>query len=297
MDSVEVWAEQFLFDRKSQNMSAGTLQYYQVKMRKFLTWCADQAIDNMHQLTATDLRRFMTYLEEQGHNPGGRLALYRAIKAFLRWYELEAEPEGWRNPIEKVRPPIVASEPLEPVSAETIRQMLEVCPKKEPLGARDRALLLALLDTGARAAEILAIDLLDIDLVTGSILIRSGKGRKPRTVFLGRQSRKALRAYLRLRQDTSPAVWVTLEGDRLTYWGLRHIIRRRAEQAGVKTPGLHDFRRAFALSMLRNGVDLITLSRLMGHSGLVVLQRYLRQTTEDIEAAHRRAGPVDKANL
>jgi integrase/recombinase XerD len=78
---------------------------------------------------------------------------------------------------------------------------------------------------------------------------------------------------------------------------LSEIIRRRAIMANVDEPSLHDFRRAFALAMLRNGTDVFTLAKLMGHEGITVLQRYLRQTNLDTEEAHRRAGPVDNAGL
>jgi len=85
--------------------------------------------------------------------------------------------------------------------------------------------------------------------------------------------------------------------ERLVYDGLRSILTRRAQEAGVEEPALHDFRRAFALSMLRNGMDIFTLAKLMGHEGISVLQRYLKQTNLDTEEAHRRAGPVDNAGL
>jgi integrase/recombinase XerD len=68
---------------------------------------------------------------------------------------------------------------------------------------------------------------------------------------------------------------------------------RRAESARVEAPSLHDFRRAFALSMLRNGTDIFTLAKLMGHEGITVLQRYLKQTNQDTKEAFRRASPID----
>jgi integrase len=71
------------------------------------------------------------------------------------------------------------------------------------------------------------------------------------------------------------------------------MIKRRADKAGVKPPTLHDFRRAFALAMLRNGTDIFTLAKLLGHKGITVLQRYLRETRQDTEVAHRRASPVE----
>ena len=140
------------------------------------------------------------------------------------------------------------------------------------------------------------IRLEDLD-ITGAILIRQGKGKKPRTVFLGKMSRRAVRAYLKQRDDTCPALWVTIRGECLAFSGLRQIIRRRAVKAGVETPSLHSFRRFFALECLRAGMDIFNLQRLMGHADLQVLRRYLAQTTQDTEKAHRLAGPVDNAGL
>jgi site-specific recombinase XerD len=129
------------------------------------------------------------------------------------------------------------------------------------------------------------------------VLIHRGKGGKPRTVFLGKASRKSLRSYMKHRVDNNPSMWVTDEGECLGYSGLRRILWRRAKQAGVKAPTLHSFRRAFAINMLRAGVDVFSLQKLMGHADLQVLRRYLAQTTEDIAQAHRIGSPVDNNKL
>jgi len=71
------------------------------------------------------------------------------------------------------------------------------------------------------------------------------------------------------------------------------MVRRRARTADIDSPHLHAFRRAFAISMLRKGVDIFTLAKLMSHESIDVLKYYLKQTTEDIELAHKRFGPVD----
>ncbi|TFH33925.1 MAG: site-specific integrase, partial [Anaerolineales bacterium] len=232
--------------------------------------------------------------------PGGRHAIYRAIRAFFLWYEDETEPKDWSNPIRKVKAPRVPSETIEPVSIEVVSDMVSGCEKGKFTGDRDIAILLCLLDIGARANEFLDINLEDIDQARGEILIRQGKGGKPRTVFIGKHSRRALRKYLKHRKDNCIALWVTdlrFGSERISYDGLRGIIHRRAADANVEEPTLHDFRRAFALSMLRNGTDVFTLAKLMGHQGITVLQRYLKQTNQDTELAHRRAGPVDNAGL
>lgn len=108
---------------------------------------------------------------------------------FLYWYEDEVEPAEWSNPIWKVKASKVPTEPLEPVYFETVTQMIKVCSLNTFTGVRDVAILLFLLDTGARANEFLSLNLDDINQVHGDILIRQGKGHKPRTVFIGRQSK------------------------------------------------------------------------------------------------------------
>jgi len=293
---IYTWTESFLFDRKAQGLSQGTLYYYQAKLKLFASYCDSQAITKISELTPNIIREYLVYLEQKGHNPGGIHACYRVLKTFLYWWEDETEPEGWKNPIRKVKAPKLSNEPIEPVDLDTISKLLATCGDSFT-DKRDRALILFLLDTGVRAGELCSIDLVDIDRFFGSVLVRKGKGGKPRMVFIGKKTRKAIRLYFKTRTDTSPALWVTKNGNRLSYWGLREIIRRRAKRANVPTPKIHDFRRAFALECLRNDVDIYSLQKLMGHADLQVLRRYLAQTTEDIQEAHRKASPVDRWRL
>jgi len=292
--------EAFLNDRKAQGAASGTLRFYTQKLKLFLDYCQAHVVERIGEITATFIRQYLLYLEESGHNPGGRHAAFRSLHAFLNWYEGEAEPVGWTNPIHKIKAPKVPIEPLEPVSHETIASMIKACERDTFTGDRDRAILICLLDTGARASEFLNMDLEDLNQATGNILIRQGKGSKPRMAYIGKHSKHILRKYLKNRTDDNLALWVThprFSSERLGYDGLRAILHRRSIDAKVEEPSLHDFRRAFALAMLRNGTDVYTLAKLMGHEGITVLQRYLKQTYQDTEAAHRRAGPVDNSEL
>jgi site-specific recombinase XerD len=293
-DHLLTWLEAFMNDRKAQGFTSGTLHFYKTKLSMFAEFCESRMITQITQITASDLRDYMLRMQEEGHNNGGRHGCYRTVKTFLYWWEREVEPENWSNPIRKVKPPKLYLEPLEPASLEDIRAMIETCDKTF-YGLRDKAVLLGLLDSGARAREFLNIQLNDYDQFSGEVLIRLGKGGKSRTVFLGKITRKAVRTYLYNRTDDTDALWVTNSGDQLTYFGLREIIRRRANKAKTVTPSIHSFRRAFAINMLRAGVDVFSLQKLMGHADLQVLRRYLAQTTEDIAQAHRLGSPVDNA--
>jgi len=95
---IDEWAEQFLIDRRVRGLSKGTLEFYQTKLKAFLEYCESQLITEVEQLTPMILRRYLIYLEERGHKPGGVHAAYRTIRAYLNWWEDEVEPEGWKNP-------------------------------------------------------------------------------------------------------------------------------------------------------------------------------------------------------
>ncbi len=288
---LPILAEAFFTARGAEGKTPATLRYYRNHLNAFLAFCEAQAVTQVQDVTPDLLRRFLLKLAET-HNAGGVHGFYRAVRAFLRFVEAEEVVPGWQSPTRKVKTPKVTLEPIAGITLEDFSAMLETCDKSFT-GTRDAALLLALLDTGARVSEFLAVDLADVD-AAGGMLLRRTKGRRPRTVYLSQKTRRALRAYLRLRRDASPALWTTQQGDRLTYDGLRAILTRRAKLAGLpETPSPHDFRRAFALNYLRNGGDIFTLSKLLGHAGIDVLKRYLAQTDQDAHAAHAKFSPVD----
>jgi integrase/recombinase XerD len=291
---IPTLAAAFLLDRKAQNLTKKTLDFYRANLQIFIDWLDTQSVKAIDQLTPEVLRAFFVAMSEKGHKAGGVHAFYRTVRVFLRWYMVEFEPEDFRDPLRNVKPPRVDIEPLEPVPLEHVRAMLDTCERGKFTGERDRAILLFLLDTGVRAGELLALDKQDADILTGDVLIRKSKSRKPRTVFLGRAARRALRSYLKIRGvDNVRAVFVTDEIERLKMAGLRQVMVRRAKRAGVPVPALHSFRRAFALAMARAGVDLLTIARLLGHKDMTILERYIKQTAEDLRSSHGRGSPGD----
>ena len=239
--------QDFLADCKARGLSPNTLRIYRQNLRAFQGWTTRLEAQDV---TAQDLRSFLAHLQEQGHNPGGVHQAYRVLKTFFRYLTAEGEIDA--DPMQRVRPPKLPQQPLEPVPLRDLQAMLQTCERKTFVGDRDRAILLALLDSGCRASEFLALNVGDVDLDTGAVLVRRGKGGKARSVFLGAKTRREVVRYLRHRPDAGPSdpLWVTVGGQRLTYAGLRQVVRRRAELAGVAVPSLHGFRRAFALARI-----------------------------------------------
>jgi len=288
-----MWMDAFITNRKAQHLSPGTIDFYRKKFKLFDNFRSKYQISSIKQITPQLIRSFLIFLEEKGHNPGGIHAAYRALKAFLNWWEEEFEPENWKNPFLKIKSPKVPQELLEPVTIETINRLLETCNSTSYFDKRDKAIFYLLADTGIRAGELININLTDINIATGEIIIRKGKGSKFRYVFLGRKSRRALRAYLHVRKSVFPALFISRNGERITYSTLRCMLRRRAKKASIATPTLHSFRRFFALEMLRNGVDVFSLQKLMGHSDLQILRTYLKQTQCDIKLASQIGSPIE----
>jgi integrase/recombinase XerD len=288
----------FITDRRATKITPNTIEYYTKRLNRFAAFAGERGVTTIGDIDPDLIRRWLLALEESGHNPGGVHGFYRTLKTCLRWYEREYEPENWRNPIAKVKAPKVEIQPLQPVTVETVTAMLDTClPRGDKLADRDRAILLCLLDTGARLTEFLSLNIQDVDPVTGAVRIQRGKGGKPRNVYLGERSRRALRAWLRHVDADSGPLWQKRTGERFKNTSLRMMFVRRAKLAGVPEPSPHDFRRAFALQSLRAGMDLLTLSRLLGHADLQMVRRYVAQTDDDLQAAHTQYSPVDRAKL
>jgi integrase/recombinase XerD len=272
----------FLIDKRSQNLTEHTLHTYELKIKAFID--SDFCASDMNEITPGDIKMFFWHYAEN-HKPSTTYSIYRALKLFFNWYEYELGE--WDNPIRKVHPPRVPQKVIDPISLDDFTKMLPYC------NIRNEAILLFLLDSGARAAEFLSLDVNDVNLISGAVFIKNGKGGKSRTVYIGSRTRKALRKYLKERKKDSQYLWTTSTGKKMTYTSLNMTIKRIAEKAGVKPPSPHDFRRAFCLNMLKSGTDLLTLAQLMGHSGITTLRLYTKLSRDDTMLAHKQGG-VDK---
>lgn len=283
----------FLTDRRARNLSYNTLDFYGRELSLFADFLDRQGVTMLDDLTPETIRLYLVELSER-RNGGGCHAAYRSIRALLLWAWDEYDYPT-RNPISKVAAPKRRRDVLPGVPLDDVQALVGAC-KGDGLAIRDKAILLTLLDTGARAFELTGLDVGDLDISAGEVTIRRGKGDKKRAVFVAKTTRRALTAYLRTRgkvRDGSP-LFATRDGERFTVQGLRRVIEKRAGQAGVKAPGLHDFRRCFAANCLRGGMDLLTLATLLGHADLSTVRRYVHQDIDDLRQAHNLTSPVER---
>ena len=223
------WVEAFIIDRKSRGLSSNTISFYRKKLKNFLKYCEINQFHDIQELKATNIRKYILWLESNDHNKGGVHAHFRVLRSFLYWYEDENDFDEWVNPIRKVKMKRPRHDPLEPADIDAVKAMLDVC-ERDFTGIRDRLILLILLDTGLRASELLDLDFVNVNPIVGTLQIMHGKGDKYRVVYLGKKTRIALRSYYRRIKHQEGALIIGVHGERLTYTGLRMLLKRRAKK-------------------------------------------------------------------
>ena len=155
------------------------------------------------------------------------------------------------------------------------------------LAFRDRAILTILIYQGLRRAELLGLQLGDVDLDGMMLLVRRGKGGRSRLLPLAERAADALTDWLEIRPDcTTAALFVTRGGRSMSVVDLQRMFRRTVDRAGLREGiTLHTLRHTFATMLLREGVDVRTLQRLLGHASIETTALYLHVDAEDLRGA------------
>jgi len=161
-------------------------------------------------------------------------------------------------------------------------------------GMRDRLIISLLYDTGMRSTELCMAELSDWDADSQSILIRHGKGDKSRTVYFGVSTAKLLQQYL-IRRGTQATnrIIVNSYGMPVDRYRVRIIVNNAGKRVGIKTT-THLLRHSFAVAMLRNGADVFTVQKMLGHSSLQMTLHYSKLADGDVSAKHRLYSPSDR---
>lgn len=282
----------FLIDRDLGGVRPATLKYYRAEVGLFLRWATAAGAQSLEDLTADVLRAYFLNLRNR-RNAKSVQTNFGAVKAWLKWCWQEYELPG-ACPILRVRVAAPDTTPKPGVSLEAVGRLLEAC--QGTLARRDTALLYFLLDTGIRRREVCALTVGQFEGDTVALAADGTKTGRARPAFLSPDTIRKLRAYLATRRDLSPdaPLFANQYGAPLTPNGLTLVIKRLCKRAGLPTVGLHDFRRTFALESLRSGADLVTVSRLLGHTQIETTKRYLALTDDDLRESHARTSPVRK---
>lgn len=188
--------------------------------------------------------------------------------------------------------------PVEPFSDEELAVIFGSLDTTELIDLRDYVLLRTLWDTGMREGELVNLTLDDLDLARQTLRITHAKFGKWRDIGFGRETHKYLTRYLSLcRPEPVLAgdrhLFLAFDGYPLREATVQKICQRLSKRIGVHIHA-HRFRHTFAVNMLRAGTDLRTLQRLMGHSDIRILARYLNLASDDAIRTHQSNSPADR---
>jgi integrase/recombinase XerD len=309
---LEKLVEGYRLSALSEGKSGNTIAIVEASVRylgEFLS--ANDYSTDVTRIGAKELREFVVYLRERhrfanhrftkpqlgclsGHTVNGYL---RALQAFWSWMESEGIIDD--NPFDRLRIPKAPKKIIPIFTEEQLRQLFAVTDTTSAVGYCDYVIILTLFDTGICCSELIGLRLTDVNLESRLLKVW-GKGSKERMVPIGAKVQKALWKYL-ARYRPEPAtlhydkLFLTRDGRPLTKDRLEAIVERHGKRAGIIGVRVspHTFRHTMAVTFLRNGGDVFSLQRILGHSQLEVLRGYVNLALSDISRAHGRNSPAD----
>ena len=255
------YVEEFLTARKLDGLAPGTLDQYEMELKKLAAYLDKPTIE----ATTTDMRSYLAQFSEMAQRSINRKI--STSKAYYNW--LVQEGRITVNPMFKIKTP---DEPellprnLSKADVELLRW--------EPKSDRNKAIMELFVSSGMRIGELHRLNRKDLDMNNRQIRVL-GKGGKERLVFFGQIAKYCLIHYFSSRKDDNPALFINKYGDRLSIRSMEMQIKSAAEKAGINekvTP--HMLRHTFASGMYEQGADIDFIARLLGHARVDTTRRY-----------------------
>lgn len=246
------------------------------------------------------LRTYVAYLHECGYARSTVARRLACLRSFWRYCNREQICDT--NPAKPLRTPRAGRKLPHFLTTEEVGRLLLTPPANQDDGVRDRAILETMYSAGLRVAEVVSLDVSDLDRSSG-ILRVLGKGRKERIAPVGSYAMKALNRWLDVRQPDPTAeasdrnaLFLNRFGRRLTTRSIGRMLEKHIRVSGLASQtSPHTLRHSFATHLLDGGADLRSVQELLGHKSLTTTQIYTHVSTrrlrETYEAAHPHAQP------
>ena len=279
------------FLQNEKKMSTNTLQSYERDVLQFSKYLDEKKM-NYSKVKTEDIKEYLKHLQEMGKKTS---SISRSLASIRSFYQYELRNKKIKiNPTENVQAPKVEKHAPSILSSQEIELLLDQPKDVDLKGTRDKAMLEFAYATGMRVTEIISLNIEDVDLENANVVCKSAV--KQRTIPLGTLSLKALKEYIEearpilVRDEDEKALFVNINGGRLTRQGFWKIIKYYKEQAHITkdiTP--HVLRHSFATHLLQNGADLKSIQTMLGHSDISSTQVYMQFQDDSIRNIYRKA--------
>jgi integrase/recombinase XerD len=283
-------------------LADNTLRSYRRDLRRYVDFLRAHEIDDPAAIAEADVSAFLGSLRtgDDEHPALGTASTARCIVAVRGLHRfLLREQVVTTDVTAAVKPPRPAARLPKALPLADVEAVLEAAGAPGThLAARDRALLELLYGTGARISEAVGLDVDDLDLEDGTVLLR-GKGGKQRLVPVGSYARQSLADYLASSRPSlvsatthTPAVFLNARGGRLSRQSAWTVLTRAATRAGLTVDvSPHTLRHSFATHLLDGGADVRVVQELLGHASVTTTQIYTLVTVEKLREIYATAHP------
>lgn len=269
----------FLTAKGVEGCSPKTIEYYEATLRHM-----DRSLAKPYtQIESDDLRRYLNdYETERGSSKVTIDNIRRIMSSFFSW--LEDEDYIVKSPVRRIRRIKTAQVTKETLTDEELETLRDTCESK-----RDLAVIDLLASTGMRIGELVRLDITDIDLHERECVV-TGKGNKQRPVYFDARAKLHLSEYLESRNDSSHALFVSLDStaQRVTVGGMELRLRKLGKKAGISRVHPHKLRRTLATHAIDKGMPIEQVQKLLGHAKIDTTMRYAMVNQNNVKASHRK---------
>ena len=273
-------------------LSPHTVSAYRRDLIELLAYMTRESIDDLRTLDAFHIRRFAAELHRKGLSPRSIARRLSAVRSFLSDRVQSGELDS--NVAVHVQAPKPSRRLPRTLDADQVSRLLEFSGDDE-LTIRDRALLELCYSSGLRLAELIGIDLNDLDLADRTVRV-TGKGSKTRVLPVGSKAIEAIREWLLVRRGMAdadePAMFVSRNGGRLSARSVQARLKRWSLAQGTATDvHPHMLRHSFASHLLESSGDLRAVQELLGHASISTTQVYTHLDFQHLAHIYDQAHP------
>lgn len=300
LTQAEAWMQQYLnYMRVVRQSSEHTMRAYERDLHAFRDYLREeQEISDWTEVNRYHIRGYLAKLHQAENKATTIRRKCSSLRSFFRFMERREWLES--NPFHFITLPKIARELPRFLTIDEVNELLQAPDARDPLGARDRAILEVMYATGMRVSELVSLDLRDLEPWGFAKVL--GKRRKERVIPVGRSALQALEQYYLFRSqllaaaDRKPAcpeaVFLNNKGGRLTERSVHRVVHRYVLETSTRLRiSPHGLRHSFATHLLEAGADLRGIQELLGHASLSTTQRYTHVNVASLIAVHQKAHP------
>ncbi len=283
----------FKFLENERKLSQNTLQSYKRDLKQFKKYLEDCEL-HYNKVKEEDIKDYIKELQEQGKKSS---SISRCIASIRLFYQFVLKNKKVKvDPTANVKSPKIEKRVPSVLTSEEVELLLDQPKDVDLKGIRDKAMLEFAYATGMRVTEMISLNMEDVNLEEGYVVCKHGS--KQRNIPLGTMSLNALKEYIEearnilIKTESETALFVNINGTRLTRQGFWKIIKYYKEQAHITkdiTP--HVLRHSFATHLLQNGADLKAIQTMLGHSDISSTQIYMQFQDDALKNVYRKAHP------